>query len=94
MVRLVRWAKSRLLRMFPTLTGKLAYEPDVWELGDPDPMYYIIDDQYNHERYLYGNDPFNPGWLLSTTQALRGHAGWGLGTRISRKTMCLSLGSG
>jgi hypothetical protein len=56
---------------------------DFWERGDPDPTYYIIPDQYNHERYcyaeLYGDDPFNPGWLLSVTAALREHKGWGLG---------------
>jgi hypothetical protein len=58
-------------------------EPGFWESGDDDPMYYIIDDQYNHERYCYaelnGNAPFNAEWLLSVTAVLRKHKGWGLG---------------
>jgi hypothetical protein len=60
----------------------LAEDPSFWEAGDPDPMYFILDDQPNHERYcyaeLYGEDPFNAGWLLSITQTLREFDGWGL----------------
>jgi hypothetical protein len=56
---------------------------DFWEAGDPDPMYFILDDQLNHERYcyaeLYGDDPFNAGWLVSITETLREFDGWGLG---------------
>lgn len=62
-----------------------AEEPDSgndWPLGDPNAMYYVIDDQYNDERYLYaelyGNDPFNAKWLLSVISVLRKHKGWGL----------------
>ena len=62
---------------------QLVVDQDFWERGDPNPNYYIIPDQYNHERYcyaeLYGDDPFNPGWLLSVTATLREHRGWGLG---------------
>ncbi len=58
-------------------------DPAVWERGDRDPSYFILDDQLNHERYcyaeLYGDDPFNSGWLLSITQTLRDFDGWGLG---------------
>jgi hypothetical protein len=54
-----------------------------WERGDPDPMYYVLDDQLNHERYcyaeLYGNDPFSAGWLQSVTTTLREFDGWALG---------------
>ncbi len=61
----------------------LVEDLDFWERGDPDPMYYILDDQLNHERYcyaeLYGDDPFNAGWLLSITETLRDFDGWGLG---------------
>ncbi|MCE9562167.1 MAG: hypothetical protein K8U57_08950 [Planctomycetes bacterium] len=61
----------------------MARDPDFWESGDPDPWYFIIDDQYNHERYCYaelhGDDPFNAGWLLSVTKTLREFDGWGLG---------------
>jgi hypothetical protein len=62
---------------------QIARDHDFWESGDPNPTYYIISDQYNDERYcyaeLYGDDPFNPGWLLSITETLREHEGWGLG---------------
>src|SRR5437868_6574022 len=61
----------------------LAKDFGFWEGGDPDPAYYIIDDQYNHERYcyaeLYGDDPFNAGWLLAITATLREFDSWGLG---------------
>lgn len=61
----------------------LAHDPDFWQRGDPDPMYFILDDQLGHERYcyaeLYGDDPFNAGWLLSITATLREFDGWGLG---------------
>lgn len=61
----------------------LVEDRDFWEPGDPDPMYFILDDQLNHERYcyaeLYGDDPFNADWLLSVTETLREFDGWGLG---------------
>jgi hypothetical protein len=59
--------------------------PDLraWERGDADPAYFIVDDQPNHERYvyaeLYGDDPFNPEWLAGVVIALRDFSGWGLG---------------
>ncbi len=62
------------------LDKMLVEDFDLWESGDPDPWYYIIDDQYNHERYcyaeLYGDDPFNANWLLSVTATLREFDGW------------------
>ena len=63
----------------------LVEDIDCWESGEPDPWYYIIDDQYNHERYcyaeLYGDDSFNGDWLLSVTATLREFEGWGLGVK-------------
>ena len=56
-----------------------------WEPGDADPAYYLIPDQYNHERYcyaeLYGDDPFTGDWLLATAETLRRFNGWGLGVK-------------
>ena len=56
---------------------------NVWESGDTRPDYYIIDDQYNHERYLYmelyGDDPFNSAWLASVVGKLKDFPGWGTG---------------
>jgi hypothetical protein len=63
----------------------MVHDPDSWESGDPDPMYFVLDDQLNHERFcyleLYGDDPFNAGWLLSITHTLREFDGWGLGIK-------------
>jgi hypothetical protein len=60
-----------------------AEDPAFWESGDPDPMYFILDDQLNHERYcyaeLYGGDPFSAAWLLAITATLQDFKGWGLG---------------
>jgi hypothetical protein len=74
----------------------LAEDRDFWEDGDPDPWYHIIDDQYNHERYcyaeLYGDDPFNAGWLLSITATLREFEGWGLGINNIRDSYLLIFG--
>jgi hypothetical protein len=58
-------------------------DPEFWERGDPDPHYYLIEDQLNHERYcyaeLYGSDPFTAEWLATVTRTLREHDRWGLG---------------
>jgi len=60
----------------------LAEDMESWEQGDPDPWYFIVSDQYNHERYcyaeLYGDDSFNARWLVSLMATLREFDGWGL----------------
>jgi hypothetical protein len=70
---------------------------DFWERGDPNPAYYIIDDQYNHERYcyaeLYGDDPFNAGWLLAITATLSEFDGWGLGINNIQSSYILIFGN-
>ena len=61
----------------------LVENPDSWEDGDPDPFYFILDDQLNHERYLYAEllkaDAFNLDWLSGVVATLREHPGWGIG---------------
>jgi hypothetical protein len=63
--------------------ARIVEDADFWQRGDSDPHYHIIDDQYNHERYiyaeLYGDDPFTTEWLAAITATLREHRGWGLG---------------
>lgn len=63
----------------------LARDFSVWKPGDPDPMYFILDDQFNHERYcyaeLYGDDPLTENWLAAMTETLRQFEGWGLGVK-------------
>ena len=77
------WQTYHTVRNALDLARMLVKDCDSWELGDPDPMYFILDDQMNHEQYcyaeLYGEDPFNAGWLLSITETLRVFKGWGLG---------------
>ncbi len=75
-----------LVRIVPDVENRyemLADDLNLWEAGDPDLMYYILDDPLNHERScyaeLYGADPFSAGWLLAVTQTLRRFDGWGLG---------------
>ena len=72
---------------------RLVEEVDFWERGDPDPFYYIIDDQWNHELYcyveLYGDNPFNAGWLLSMTTTLQEFEGWGVGVNNIRDSYIL-----
>jgi hypothetical protein len=55
-----------------------------WESGDDDPVdYYIIDDQYNSERYLYMEllrpEALHADWLRDLMAALGSHPGWGVG---------------
>jgi hypothetical protein len=53
------------------------------EPGDADPLYWVIDDQYNHEMYQYVEFPKGVGctadWLSDVTAMLKDHAGWGIG---------------
>jgi hypothetical protein len=54
-----------------------------WEFGDKDPLYWVIDDQYNNERYLYlepqAGTAFTPEWLEDITETLAQYPGWGIG---------------
>ena len=55
----------------------------LWERGDPDAVYFVVDDQYNSERYQYVEctDPqyFTAEWILDLMAALRKVPGWGIG---------------
>ena len=73
--------------------GVARIEPDVergpnlyaWERGDPDEVYFIVDDQYNHERYFYAEvvtaEAFTDDWLRSVVTTLREFEGWGLAVK-------------
>jgi len=54
-----------------------------WQRGDENPVYWVVDDQYNDERYLYMEieDPLalSPKWLEDITAMLRRFPGWGIG---------------
>lgn len=56
-----------------------------WEHGDPDAVYFVLDDQYNRDRYVYGEvyaaSAFHLGWVADVTEALAGFPGWGLGIK-------------
>lgn len=66
--------------LYPWL-GREGVEP--WPRGAAKPDYYIIPDQYNHERFVYGelcgDDPFREEWLVAVAAALGEYGGWGLG---------------
>jgi hypothetical protein len=54
-----------------------------WERGDADPWYYIIDDQYNDERYLYVelcvDHALTMTWVADVSDTFSQFPGWGLG---------------
>jgi len=54
-----------------------------WGRGDDKHMYWIVDDQYNDEMYLYlefvDASACSPQWLQDVTAALRSFPGWGIG---------------
>ncbi len=54
-----------------------------WPAGDDDPALYVVDDQLNHERYLYLEtlDPsvIGPPLVADLIDTLAGLPGWGLG---------------
>src|SRR5262249_23044366 len=56
---------------------------EAWEPGDDKPIYWIVDDQYNHEMYLYMEfeavSAFCEEWLIDITTTLAEFPGWGIG---------------
>ena len=71
-------------------------QPGFWPLGDRNPSYYIISDQYNHERYVYaellGDDPLTPAWVEDITETLEQYPGWGLGINNIPESYVLLFG--
>ena len=57
--------------------------PSGWPLGDRPCVFYVIDDQYNEERYIYMEvEPtaaVSAEWLAGLVAVLRDHPGWGIG---------------
>jgi hypothetical protein len=55
---------------------------DIWERGDPDAVYYVVDDQYNSERYQYVEcdaDYLTDAWILDLMASLVNTPSWGVG---------------
>jgi hypothetical protein len=54
-----------------------------WPRGDDPCVFYIIDDQYNYERYIYmevePTAPVSTEWFARLAAVLRDHPGWGIG---------------
>ncbi|MDX1962912.1 MAG: hypothetical protein SFX18_07155 [Pirellulales bacterium] len=73
-------------------------DKNFWEHGDKNPMYYLLEDQYNNEQYcyieLYGDNPFNADWLIAITETLREFDGWGLGVNNIPDSYVLIYGKG
>lgn len=58
--------------------------PAGWPLGDAEPIdFFVVDDQYNHERYIYveleSAQAFSKEWMLDLMHTLGEHRGWGVG---------------
>ena len=55
----------------------------LWEQGDPNAAYFVVDDQYNTERYQYVecSDPdfFTQEWIQDLMAAMQRFPGWGIG---------------
>jgi hypothetical protein len=63
--------------------------------ADP-PHCYLVDDQYNQERYHY-LEVYQPAmlslnWLKDVTAALQGFSGWGMGVKNLRQAYLLIFG--
>lgn len=66
-----------------------------WPLGDyPDPAFWVVDDQYNDERYIYlevnERAQFTEAWVAAMMDVLREFPGWGIGvTNVRRGYMLI-----
>jgi hypothetical protein len=53
------------------------------ESGDQDPLYFVLDDQLNHERYIYidmlSRSALSRSWLADIVVALATLPYWGVG---------------
>jgi hypothetical protein len=58
------------------------YGMEGWPLGDDPCDYFLVDDQYNHEQYLYleiyATERLSLSLLVDVVAALRDHPGWGV----------------
>ncbi|MBI3466578.1 MAG: hypothetical protein HY000_26490 [Planctomycetes bacterium] len=56
-----------------------------WPLGDDPCVFFVVDDQYNDERYIYlevcREEQFTEHWLYNLSDALRDFPGWGIGIK-------------
>jgi hypothetical protein len=66
-------------RFFPTF-------PDLvkaWQAGDKDSVFFVLDDQWNNERYIYVEitkfEYFTEGFLEDLARSLVRFPGWGIG---------------
>ena len=71
--------------------------PQEWPVGDPHPIdYFVVDDQYNHKRYVYVEvvrpTAFMRKWLLELVRAMGQFPGWGVGVMAFEKAYILAFG--
>ena len=87
----VRNAVFRCCKQFGT-AGPMGERPIIpdedesarnWHVADHESEYYIIDDQYNHECYVYlellTSRTFSEEWVTAMMQTLGEFPGWGAG---------------
>jgi hypothetical protein len=76
-------------RDFPDIDG--------WERGDKPETYFIVDDQYNDERYLYAEvcdaGAFSREWLAEIIETLQEHPGWAIGIKNLPDSYLLIFGN-
>lgn len=79
------------------LTKMLVKNSKLWEIGDQDPMYFLVDDQMNHERYCYlevkSEAAVSKEWLAATTETLKRYEGWGLAVSNIPESYLLVFGN-
>jgi hypothetical protein len=73
-------------------------EPDImqWERGDPKPRdFFILDDQLNHEMYVYVEilcgEAFTSEWLTALTRTMASYPSWGVGIIAFPKSYILAF---
>ena len=71
--------------------------PTRWPLGDPEPIsFFVVDDQYNHERYVYVEivrpAAFTGEWLRKLVHTIGQFPGWGVGIMAFRQGYILAFG--
>jgi hypothetical protein len=75
---------------------RAARDPGFWPRGDDPCAFYVIPDQYNHERYVYAEvlapAALTTSWIESIATVLREHAGWGLGVGNIQDSYLLVFG--
>ena len=57
-------------------------QPEGWERGDDDPVYFVVDDQYNDDPWLYlevlHSSGLTENWFMDVSSEMSQFPGWSL----------------